>query len=239
MKRKKIIISIISLLILLFALGYLFRPPSDFPSEKELLNQIPEAKTIQDILFLDDKHVYVPFIMNDNSYGMSMWVWKNGWRLVADGDIGAPYIWQIYPDNPDSYRLLYNIHPEDQVSSINFYLLRRRYYSVSFNDVHTYTPGIQKHFTMELSKKSYGMIKIPTDWKEMIIDYMKVSKEDEQPILPSLGGPYIEFAWNTTNQHGEEIQPHKTYVGGFSITGSYIINSLRYMNQEEINLYNE
>ncbi|QDP41989.1 hypothetical protein [Radiobacillus deserti] len=237
MKGRKLLLSLILGGIIILALGYYFRPPGDFPSKQDILNQVPEAKTIQDIIFLDDKHVYVPFVTNNNGRGFALWVWRNGWNVISEGDTGEPRIWQVDPNNPDSYFILYNIHPADNIKSIKLYLLRGSYYSVSYGE-HTYTPSIKKHVSQDVSEDTYGAIKLPNDWKQLLEGYSRISKQEKQQLI-YFSGPTLHFAWNAANEQGEEVKPEGTFGTGSSTTGHYIINPLDHISSEELKQHNK
>jgi hypothetical protein len=120
-----------------------FAKPVSFPTNEQLVKEInsifPEsaASVIQDSISVDERHVVVPFISNEDHYGLSYWVWKkHKWTVAAIDTRGEPKIWKINRKDPLSFHLVWNIHPDDQVSSIT--------YLVGFHPINRITKPFQK-----------------------------------------------------------------------------------------------
>src|SRR5690606_3806433 len=125
-RRNRFLSSIIIFIVVVGSIIYFFNnsKPSSFPSDDELLNKINEtysrahATVIQDSIFLDDQHVYVPFINSEGSYGSSFWIWKKGkWRVAGIDTIGEPTVWKINESDPKTYHIVWNIPPENNIKN--------------------------------------------------------------------------------------------------------------------------
>ncbi|WP_449538809.1 hypothetical protein [Ferdinandcohnia sp. Marseille-Q9671] len=220
---------------------YLAKPSSFLPSEKVLaeLNRYSYDSTVTevlDVIEIDERRVYVPFITDKNKYGTSLWMWeKHKWELVAESDTGAPKVWKIDTKDPNSYQVFWNIHPEDQISHGEFYFLKDRNYHITANE-HTYFPRIQLKSIINFKEKPYGMMKLPKDWRTVMGASIKVEK-DRQPdsffpdFFPVLQDMY--FGWIPYNQKHERQDADATMGGGGSATG-IDLHYVMYLNEEEL-----
>lgn len=193
MKKKSFLFIGIGVAVILIAMIYWFdfSEPKSFPPNDQLLeemnNSYPEvaAKLIQETLFVDEHHVVVPFISNDNIYGLSYWVWKNHkWQVAKVDTSGIPMLFKADKNNPSSYYFVWNIHPEDVLDSIEFYFIRDRESYVS-DYIATYRPRIQMMKEVSLKDTSYGVMQLPKEWVTIMEEFSK-SELVKQP------GPSIQ-----------------------------------------------
>lgn len=246
-KKKKLLL--LSFLVLIFStcsLGYwfYFSPPGEFPSKQEaidaMMDTFPEAdiKEIQDVIFLDPKHVYVPFITNDEGYGSSFWEWKlHEWKFFSIDTGTTPRIWRIDPDNPASNFIIWNFHPDNQLKNLTFYLMKERGYSIS-DGKESYQPQVEMNFQANLENKPYyGYIKIPKAWQDYILAENGLIDSNSPDSLFSdwFIPPHYYFGWRSIAEDGsEDYPPYPKNNNGFG-TGDYLIEYLRYIDKEELN----
>lgn len=176
--------TIILLIVIFLIVGVLFiirapREPEAFLTDKQVIKRInsffPEAepKVIQDVLYLDETHVFVPFINESKEYGMSFWVWKDKkWRTASVDNGGEPKAWN---GEGDSF-FMWNLNPKDEVSEIKAFMKKDRNFSVS-GDEATYEPGLEMMHSITVEDKSYGVEKYPDSWRTLMDQYAEVQKE--------------------------------------------------------------
>ncbi|OEF96114.1 hypothetical protein [Desulfuribacillus alkaliarsenatis] len=206
------------IVIFLVSAGYLyfyfFSKPTEFLKEDDLIETInrynynPDAIEIQDIIFLGDTHVFVPFI-HEHGYGTSYWFWKNRkWELAGVSTIQQPTLWKVNPKDPSTYVVLWNINPDNLMTTFDIYLLNRRGYIVS-NYVHRYTPGVQLHFSVPFEKdvKSYGVQSLPKEWIAFLDSFLKVEKSKYPTTLFSFQHSRINYRWIPYDDNGEVSFP--------------------------------
>jgi hypothetical protein len=193
-KKWMYIISGMSIVVLAaFSLHWFYlAKPEAFPANEKLLSEInrvfPEAvaSTIQDTVFIDHKHVFVPFITEKNEYGYSFWTWnKHKWKVTKIETAGSAVLWKIDND-PKNYHLVWNLHPEDQISYLKFYIVRDRGFHGS-GDVNTYIPRFQMDKKVMLEGKTYGVQKVQKEWLSVINHVQKVENSaSQQSIFSSI-----------------------------------------------------
>ncbi|MCD8510047.1 MAG: hypothetical protein LRY73_09385 [Bacillus sp. (in: Bacteria)] len=191
--------------------------PSEFLSEEALIEVITShnygAKSIeiQDVIYVGEKHVFVPF-KTHSRYGTSYWVWRGGsWDLGAISNIQSPRVWKVNPQDPSSYVIVWNMDPNDDMTDFELVLSNRRNYWVSDN-VHHYTPRVQLHHTVAFQSEasSYGVMSLPEDWLIFLDDYLKVENA-KQPsssfIFDFFPQSSVSFAWMPYDKNGEVTFP--------------------------------
>ncbi|WP_025025856.1 hypothetical protein [Caldalkalibacillus mannanilyticus] len=201
-----------------------FLSPTPFPTDEELIKEIhrvnPKANVsvIQEKLFLDERHVFVPYISEANDYGKSFWVWQHHqWKMVYMKTKGYPELWRLDKKNPATHHIVWNIDPDDQVSAMSFYMVRDRRYSVS-GGVHTYEPSVQMEKKVTLSS-SYGVLPLSDEWVSFITPFTKVqsAKQRSSIFTPFLLESYLLFGWIPYDDMNQEIFPKRSVNGsGFS-----------------------
>ncbi|MEI5908560.1 hypothetical protein WAK64_16050 [Bacillus spongiae] len=240
MKKRKawvfIGIGIVSIfLVSLYLLNY--SKPTSFPTHEQLVAEInstfPEADAsdIQDTISVDERHGLVPFISTTDDYGLSYWIWeKNKWKVDTIDTNGVPTVWKVDRNNPSSYRIVWNVHPEDQVSSFQFYLKNDRNY-LSLGGIETYTPGVLLKKKVSLNKNSYGLMKFPEEW----VTFMNTSRKVESAKQPNMffndfsPNQGISYHWISYDQDGNEtfLDRSMNGIGSYSngkIEMEFILN---------------
>lgn len=192
MKKPKVIVSIlVGTILLLASLWYYTSEPTLFPTDEQLVEEMTKSysvvstSVIQDKVFLDEYHVFVPFIGEGNIYGLSLWEWKNRkWNAVLVSTNGDIKVWKINSKDPATFHTVWNYPPQNRVDYMKFYLVNKRGYHVSGDEEH-YEPGMQLEQTITLSENPYGSLKLSKEWIS---------------VINSLNGstvPTYYFGWNT------------------------------------------
>ncbi|MDM5214010.1 hypothetical protein QUF94_21650 [Peribacillus sp. NJ4] len=196
------------------------KEPEPFLSEKQIIKRInsifPEAqpKSIQNKIFLDDTHVFVPFISEENGYGMSFWVWKgNKWKAASVNMGGQPQVW----NGEEKSLIMWNMNTKDDVSEIGVFMKVDRDFLVE-DGIATYQPGIEMMHSIALKGKTYGVARFPDNWRELMKQYVKLQAEDGQNDFPDFNDP-IRLVTNFHDKEGEEIIPEHSFNGNSYTTG--------------------
>lgn len=234
MNKKTVIILLITILIIVGGslYWYYYSNPRTIPSHGELMKKIERAyeeaeiAKIQETILVDKRHLFVPYISKNNDYGTSFFVWKKrNWELEAVNAVGHPILWKIDSDEPSSYKIVWNFHPEDKFQSAEFYLLRNRGYEVT-QGIEYYYPKVQLMKKVNPSHTSYGVEKLPSDWVSIIRFANSVQKTDGMNNMfwqMDLNQQFT-FAWQPVFQkvNEEDIYSKRSIGGGgFSSGGNY------------------
>lgn len=124
----------VGVLLLFVAITYwfYFSKPAPFPTNELLIEEMsiffPEVagSVIQDTVPLDQHHVYVPFILEDNNGGLSFWEWKHHkWKPVYVSTNGDLRIWKINRKDPSTFHLVWNFSAIDQPDYMKLYLIKK------------------------------------------------------------------------------------------------------------------
>ncbi len=231
------------IVIIAAGLAYWFylAPPGGFPDKEEvsgtMLGSYPNIHIaeIQDIIFLDDEHVFAPFITKEEGHGISLWNWKqHEWQLEGYSIGSMPYIWKISPDEPSTYKLLWNFHPGNDLDYLTFYMVKERGYSIS-DGIHHYQPGIQMDFESDAETKSYGYSSIPKEWQEFIsADNKQMESLIQDTLFSNLYPPaQYYFGWSSTAKDGSVEYPSYPDDSG-SGSGGSSIEYLRFLTKDEV-----
>lgn len=241
-KQKSLFLAVIGL-ITTAALLYWFylAPPESFPSKQEvmanMMDTFPEAniKEIQDIMFIDSKHVFVPFITNSESHGLSFWHWdKHEWKFISIDTGATPRMWRIDPKNPEHNVILWNFHPKNELKSLTFYIMKERGYSVT-DGKENYQPKIQLEFKIELEgQTTYGFTNIPMNWQEYATSESNLmSAITPDPLFFGIFQPsYYYYGWRAMNEEGSEDYPaFPKNSHGFG-TGDASVEHIRFIDSQ-------
>ncbi|NMH72865.1 hypothetical protein HF078_07265 [Bacillus sp. RO2] len=229
--NKKLVVMMSSFAVLLIGaiVMYLMMTPKAFYTKDEILHKmgvLTQEMEVQDVMQLDERTYFVPLLSNGEAFGTSIWVWSGWkWECVSESNGSGPH---IVVNEGNSY-IYWNVHPEDEIRKWEFYLTSERNYNVTSvgdnKQVEVYHPKIQMKQTVELGKRSYGYVKMPRDWKEVIGSFDLYPAETG--YIPS-GQSYL-FQWLAYNSKGESVRLEHTYRngGGGTSTGNHV----QYMQQ--------
>ena len=226
-KKTKMIVFIIAVIsiggILLFV--RFPKEPEPFISDRQVIERInstfseAQPRVIQDQIFLDNTHVFVPFINVDNGYGMSFWVWKgNKWRVASVENSGQPQVW----DGEEKSLIMWNMDPKDGISEIRVFMKKDRGFMGS-DGIATYQPGIEMMHSIVLNGKTYGVGRYPDNWRELMDQYVKLQVEDRQSDFPEFN-KLIQLAINFYDKDGNETFPEHSFNGNGYITGDNFLD---------------
>ncbi|MCM3575148.1 hypothetical protein M3172_18280 [Mesobacillus subterraneus] len=243
--RKNVLVPLLFILILL-AVGILYwyylAPPATFPDQEKLeailsnpYNRV-EVAEIQDMIFLDDKHVYIPFITQDEGHGISLWEWKkHEWQLSGFSIGNMPKVWKIDSEDPSSHYIMWNFHPENNLDYLTFFLIKERGFSVTEGKQH-YEPGIQMDYRAEAREKSYGYTSIPSDWQKYIeVDNKLLAAMNDSLFADFFPPAQYYFGWQSTSIDGTIEYPSYPDNNGFG-SGGQSTDTIRFLNENEIYL---
>ncbi|MFJ7745484.1 hypothetical protein [Peribacillus sp. NPDC097295] len=238
-KKTKTIILVIVIVLIVGVLSIIQSPrePEAFLTDQQVINRInsffPEAepKVIQDVLYLDDTHVFVPFINESKEYGMSFWVWKdNKWRAASVDNGGEPKAWN---GEGDSF-IMWNLDPKDEVSEIKTFMKKDRNFSVS-GDEATYEPGLEMMHSIPIKNKPYGVETYPDSWRTLMDTYAELPGQTRF-------NEFLEYRQTLKignifyNKDGKQVFPTVPSDGiGYSTGNDYVdVPFLLYLEESEL-----
>lgn len=242
MSRKRIIFAAALLLSLIITAVFVLnipRNPDSFISKTAALKRLNavmgnEVSEIQEKMIIDEKHVFLPFKTKEGRYGVSFWVWKkNEWKMTTSDNGGEPKKWVIGKGSQAKSYIVYNLHPDDKISEIKFYLLKDRNFHASA-DESEYTPSIQIEHTAVLNGTSYGVIPYPESWVSLDRLYRKQetsAMNEEINLFPFKEGLKVGHQFYGSN--GKEIYPKHT-LGDFGYGNDHNVKYIMYVEAIEL-----
>lgn len=206
-KSGKIIVGIgLLLLSILFVGWYTLSPLKPFYSKEELINKINEqyeefkVAEILEIYFLDENHVFAPFMTEEGEYGMSLWerkrnLWHRG-QILLNFSVMK---WEI--DSTDYF--IWNVPLRNEAIKLNLYLLKGRQYSVSEGDIY-YSPAIQMKDEISMDSKGFGYRKVNEKWNAVKDEFNDLNER----LMPLLNYEYDDipyYGYDLKNKKDEEF----------------------------------
>ncbi|MCG3419830.1 hypothetical protein [Oceanobacillus jordanicus] len=239
-----IVIGILTLAVLAIIYWFYFSKPTSFPTNgrliEEMNNSFPSAAAseIQDTISVDDHNVLVPFISKNDDYSLSYWVWKrHKWRIASIDTTGTPMLWKVDRNHPSSYRVVWNIHPEDQLSYAAFYLRKDRGYHI-IKGIEHYEPGVQMMTEVSFEEKSYGMFQLSEEWAAFMdsLSEFGAAKQEDTFYYRFFPEQYMSIGWIPYDEQHHEAYPERSVNGsGFSNEKVYL-DYLRILDESEIEI---
>ncbi|MGE7766284.1 hypothetical protein [Peribacillus sp. NPDC096540] len=238
-KKSKMIVLITAVILIGGLLLFVRFPkePKPFLSDKQIIKRInsffsdAQPKVIQKKIFLDDTHVFVPFISEDNGYGMSFWVWKdNKWRAASVNNGGQPQVWI----GEEKSLIMWNMDPRDDVSEIKVFIRKDRGFMVSAG-IATYQPGIEMMHSITLQGKPYGVEKYPDNWRILMNHYEKLQAEDGQNEFFQFNDS-LQLANDFYDKDGNEVFPEHSSNSNSYTTGNNYVDFPFLIHVEEVEL---
>lgn len=183
MKKRFVMIAVIIFIIGAYNLyqNYDGRP-GELPSAEHVIQAINQefdkanADEVLDLIQLDSKHAFIPFVSAGGQYGISYWVWENfKWTIGRVDTGGGPYIWKLDRKDPSKQFVVWNFNPQGIISGMDYYLIRERDAGSSGGN-EFYTPRIQMKWSpMHVEAKSYGALPFPEEWASLMKEDMRVN----------------------------------------------------------------
>ncbi|MFJ7825889.1 hypothetical protein [Psychrobacillus sp. NPDC096623] len=230
MKKTKLIISMLSGVILLSACFWYYKSdPTSFPNDEQLVKEMTNHfsyvsnSEIQDTIFLDDRHVFVPFQAEEKLYGLSLWEWKNRkWNVVLVSTSGDIKVWKINSKDPSTFHTVWNYPPQKKVKYMKLYLINKRGFQISGAE-EQYEPGVQLEQKITLSENPYGTMKLSKDWITVI-----------NSLTGSLTLPQYYFRWNAYDSLDKITYPEVNDNGSSSWGGATQIEFAVFIEESEL-----
>ncbi|MFJ7936562.1 hypothetical protein [Sporosarcina sp. NPDC096371] len=244
-KRKLFAAGLLAVLLASAVLTWFyFSKPTSFPANDQLVetinNTMPQAEAdmIQDSIYVDAQHVFVPFISKKGDYGVSYWVWqkaKQKWKVGSISTSGEPLLWRIDKKDPSTYYFVWNIHPDDQLDAVQFYLVRDRGYHIS-DGKENYFSKVQMEKKESLQEKSYGVLNFPDEWVSFINPLMRVESAKQPNIFFTSFYPEhaLLFSWISYDRMGQEKYPERTGNGSSHTDGGVDIDYVNFFSESAI-----
>lgn len=208
MKMKKWLIGGLFILLLGGFGFYYFSPPKAFYTQEQLLTVLKNypdkqyrAEKIDDIIFLNDRHVFVPYTNHENLPGILLFKWeKRDWHVVG-GSINMPkHLWQLDTTNSSTTYVLWHHNFKE---AVNFQVKLERIGGWRTSDgVTIYSPRI--HMTHEITDApNYGVHQISDEWAAVTTPSIKPS------FLQSFLGYNVDYSYQFSakflNDRQEEV----------------------------------
>ncbi|MFS0820482.1 hypothetical protein [Bacillus sp. 1P02SD] len=238
--KRKMIIGLIGLVVLLFLIYYFYLAKPTTFTKTDTFKRYSEVNEVLDVIEIDERRVFVPIVTNENKYGMTLWLWKNHkWNKEFDSTVGGPRVIKLKSTDPSSYRVFWNIHPSDQISYGEFYLLRDRNYLIT-EGIDNYYPRLQMKTILDFKENPYGIIDLPKEWQSVIEASLKV-EEAKQPdsifqnMFPVIQDVY--FGWIPYNNENKRQDSRATMVGGGSWGGSVDLQHVGEIQEEDLEYF--
>ncbi|WP_019241276.1 MULTISPECIES: hypothetical protein [Bacillus] len=244
-KTRSAAIIIISIVILGLLFWLIPTKPGEMLSNKKLIDMIhavvPELEDsdIQDVIYVDDKHVFVPFTTKGNQYGISCWVWKkHKWNLTLVDSSGEPRIWKLDPNDPSSFHLIWNLNPKYPINEIHYYFIRDRWF-VREGNVEKYFPRIQLEHKMNFKSNSYGALQFADKWSSVMGTLAETKSSDTNDailddFLFNEDANMVEFGWIPYNHLGTSDILEESLAGYSFREGSEEFELVKQLTEAEI-----
>jgi hypothetical protein len=217
--------------------------PKPFLSNKEIKKEIMKVfpgdgvGKIQAQVFIDKKHVFVPYITKRNTYGIVNWIWKkNDWEIISiETNTADPKLWKIKSNNTLKFYLFWNINPKSRIHKMNFYLTRNRQFSVS-DGVSKYQPKIQMKFEKKLNGRSYGVLKLPKNWETVMNDDIFINSENQSnSLFSSFEQPSsMSVSWLPLNENNKIKMPINSDSGSGYGNGENQIDFVPFVDESTL-----
>ncbi|MEH7115636.1 hypothetical protein V7124_25235 [Neobacillus niacini] len=237
-------LGVLGLLASFMIFWFYFAKPVSFLTNGQLVKEInrtfPEASAsvIQDSISVDERHVVVPFISNEDHYGLSYWVWKrHKWTVETIDTKGEPKIWKINRKDPSSFHLVWNIHPQDQVSFIAYYLIRDRGYQIT-EGIENYIPRVQMEKKVSLQEKSYGVMELSDEWQWLMNAVIEVELKQKPNLFfdPFTPERNLFLGWIPYDQSDKETFPEGSVNGNVYSNGKMLIEHLMILSKGDLEI---
>lgn len=214
---------------------------NDFPSNDAVLEEInaafseARANEVQDVIKLDNRNVFVPFKTGTDGYAISFWIWKHHkWNLGMIELAGEPRMLKIKSTDPSSYHIVWNIHPEDRIDQLSFYLMKKRNYMVS-EGKHRYDPRIQLNERVPLANQAYGALPLPKKW----ITLLEEVEDVQDQISPTRFDHFLQqdgffFGWLPKDQNGSVKYPERSLNGNGWSNGDVEVDFLMILQEADL-----
>ncbi|MBY6036595.1 hypothetical protein KUV80_08020 [Fictibacillus nanhaiensis] len=220
---------------------YFYSKPSAFLNDDELLKKINSTHTtakavrIQDTISVDDFHYFVPFQSKTGGHGTSYWEWKkNKWQVLMIDTVGQPLLWKVEGKTPSTYRIVWNLHPDDKVNSSHYYLTRERGYFIT-GDQENYFPKVEMVKKITHGKQSYGVVKLSKEWVSVIDSLIKMESVKQTNFYDHFTlSRFMYLGWTPYDRSGNEVIIEHSVNGNGYHVDDIDLEFVRYMDGIEL-----
>ncbi|MDN3019861.1 hypothetical protein PH210_27280 [Paenibacillus sp. BSR1-1] len=247
LNKRFVLIGLVGVFIILTAAAWFywvnFSKPASFPANEQLIERMnkvfPTAavKSIQDHVQVDERHVFVPFVSEEGRYGVSYWEWKkNKWKLLHIDNAGVPRLWKINSNDPSTFYIVWNSHPDDKVSYMKLYFIRDRGFQ-GHDGIETYIPKIQLEKKVTLTDKSYGVLPMPADWSAIMKSLQQagnpnISDRLFDSVFPNINN--LHFGFIPFDQSNQEAVIMNSVNGSSFTNGDINLDYISILSKSEI-----
>jgi len=241
--NKAWIISLTSFVVLVIAaIAFLviYTKPTAIPEQEKLVEDINQsfpggaAREIIDVIYIDKKHAFIPFISIRGDYSISLWQWKfDQWELVNINTNGFPILWKLGKD-PSAYYMVWNFHPYDGVEELDMYLIRKRnFYSSSASGQHYY-PSVQMKHPISLKERTYGVMKLPDDWVRILKAIEPAPNVQNSLFTFNHVSNQLNIKAIPYDRKQNEVFPRRTVNGSQYTSGNFKFQHIFIMDEAEL-----
>lgn len=234
MKRKILTGGLAVALIVIIALFFRqqFFVPSSFLGEEELIKEIKavykysNVNEVKDIIFADERNVFVPVIFENGNYGMTTWKWNlKKWELQSLDSHGSPQLWSL-GDAAERY-FIWNMPPDEQIAGVNFYLIRDRDAFIS-QYIPVYLPRIQMEYHVPFDGKGHGALKLPNEWIELLERMSEIEAGRTDQLFSSMPMQHdlVRYGWRTVDETGKLKMIEWDVMNGYGFSNGSSIDGV-------------
>ncbi|WP_028596391.1 hypothetical protein [Paenibacillus assamensis] len=242
-KKQWTIAGIVLLAVIFSCIWFIWLPshPSPIPSRQAMLEEIRkhsfgvEAQEIVDVISLDDRHVYVPYISKEGSYGQSFWRWdRTQWVMGGILEKGEPYIWE-FNGEPSKQYIVYHVDPQDEVGVLKYHLLRGVHYQIS-DGSQRYTPSVQMSISVPVEERRYGAIPVPDDWIRLMEEEARVNRRERSSdnFGWMASSALVRIVWHAYDRKGKETFAEHSVNGSSYRNGELALQFISIINESEL-----
>ncbi|MBD8498571.1 hypothetical protein [Paenibacillus arenosi] len=215
--------------------------PSPIPSRQAMLAEIRkhsfgvEAQEIVDVISLDDRHVYAPYISKEGSYGQSFWRWdRNQWVMGGILDKGEPYVWEL-DGKPSKQYIVYHVDPQDEVGMLKYHLLRGVHYQIT-DGWQRYTPSVQMSISVPVQERRYGAIPVPNDWIRVMEEEARINRSERSSDIFGwmASSAQVRIVWHAYDRKGKETFAEHSVNGSSYWDGGLALRFISSINESEL-----
>ena len=237
-------VSLIFLLLVLIVAAFFYvvmlTKPKALPDRSALIEEINEffpggaAREILDVIYIDKKHAFIPFISIRGDYSISIWQWKfDEWKLVNVNTNGFPILWKLGKD-PSTYYIVWNLHEKDGVEELHMYLNRQRNFHSSSKSGQHYYPRVQVKHLISLQESTYGVMKLPDEWVTILKAIQPVPSVQDSLFKLNHARYQVDIKTIPYDNENKSIFPRRSVNGSQSSRGNFEFQHIFIMNESDL-----
>lgn len=194
MNGRKLLIAAILVFVAMGILFYRFYDgaPGPLPSADEAASALnkfdteADASVVLDMVRLDDRQIFVPYVSRSGNHGMGFMEWKKRkWNVTRVDTSGRPELRILDHSNPADRFIVWNINPLHRMEEIRFYLIRDRNIGRT-NGVDYYVPRVQMEQPVSMTEHPYGALPLPEAWAGVMKEEYELNQSPDAGVLGSM-----------------------------------------------------